>query len=114
MWHCPAVWVQVYRPQVTVKGVRLPRWPHVALGGMKGPIDRTIVTAGKAISGTLLDLAEDPARLKACQDEWRDRIAKEYEPPQLDPAWDPPIDLPWPEYVVTERGYDWHIPTPRK
>jgi len=114
MWHCPAVWVQVYRPQVTVKGVRLPRWPHVALGGMRGPIDRTIYTAGKAICGTLLDLAEDPAKLKACQDEWRSRIAKEYEPPQLDPSWDPPIDLPWPEYVVTERGYDWHIPTPKK
>ena len=81
---------------------------------MKGPIDRTIYTAAKAISGTLMDLAEDPAKLKACKDEWAERIKHEYEPPQLDPTWTPPIDLPWPEYVVTERGHDWHIPTPGK
>ena len=113
-WHCPGVWIQVYRPQIRVPGERLPRWPHYYLGGKKGPIDRTIYTAGKAISGTLLDLAEDPAKLKACKDEWAERIKKEYEPPQLDSSWDPPVDLPWPEYVVTERGYDWHIPTPKK
>jgi aminobenzoyl-glutamate utilization protein B len=113
-WHCPGVWIQVYRPQIRVPGQRLPLWPHVYLGGVKGPIDRTIYTAGKAISGTLLDLAEDSARLKVCKDEWKRRIKSEYEPPQLDPEWDPPIDLPWPEYVVTERGYDWHIPTPKK
>jgi aminobenzoyl-glutamate utilization protein B len=113
-WHCPGVWIQVYRPSISVPGERLPRWPHYYLGGVKGPIDRTIYTAGKAISGTLLDLTENPATLKACRDEWEERIKKEYEPPQLDPEWDPPIDLPWPEYVVTERGYDWHIPTPMK
>jgi len=113
-WHCPGAWIQVYRPQITVPGVRLPRWPHYYLGGVRGPIDKTIYTAGKAISATLLDLAEDPAKLKACKDEWEMRIKQEYEPPQLDPSWDPPIDLPWPEYVVTERGYDWHIPTPSK
>jgi len=33
---------------------------------------------------------------------------------EFHPMWDPPIDLPWPEYVTTERGYDWHIPTPKK
>jgi len=113
-WHCPGVWIQVYRPQIRVPGKRLPRWPHYYLGGVKGPIDQTIYTAGKAVSGTLLDLAEDPAKLKACKDEWEKRIKEEYEPPQLDPNWNPPIDLPWPEYVVTERGYDWHIPTPGK
>jgi len=114
MWHCPAVWIQVYRPRLSVPGERLPGWSHVALGGMKGPIDRTIYVAGKAIGGTMLDLFTEPGKLKECKDEWRERISKEYERPQLDPGWDPPIDLPWPEYVVTERGYDWHIPTPRK
>jgi len=111
-WHCPGVWIQVYRPQIRVPGVRLPRWPHVYLGGVRGPIDRTIGVAAKAIAGTMLDLFEDPVKLRECQEEWRQRISKEYEPPQLNPRWDPPIDLPWPEYVVTERGYDWHIPTP--
>ena len=113
MWHCPAVWIQVYRPRLSVPGERLPGWTHVALGGMKGPIDRTIYTAAKAVSGTMLDLFTEPEKLEECRDEWKRRISNEYEPPQLDPGWDPPIDLPWPEYVTTERGYDWHIPTPR-
>jgi aminobenzoyl-glutamate utilization protein B len=81
---------------------------------MRGPIDRTIYTAGKAIGGTIMDLLTDSERLKECKDEWKSRIAKEYEEPQLDPSWKPPVDLPWPEYVVTERGYDWHIPTPKE
>jgi len=114
MWHCPAVWVQVYRPRLSVPEEGLPGWTHVALGGMKGPIDRTIYTAAKAVGGTMLDLFTEPGRLKECRDEWKKRISTEYEPPQLDPEWDPPIDLPWPEYVTTERGYDWHIPTPRR
>jgi aminobenzoyl-glutamate utilization protein B len=82
------------------------------MGGVRGPIDRTIATAGKAISGTLIDLFESPTNLMKCKDEWNDRVKTDYEPPLLDPALDPPIDLPWPEYVTTERGYDWHIPTP--
>ncbi|MBD3205178.1 amidohydrolase [Candidatus Bathyarchaeota archaeon] len=113
MWHCPTVWIQVYRPRISVEGEKLPYWPNLALGGMKGPIDRTIYTAGKSISGTMMDLLTEPGRLQECKDEWKRRIAREYEEPQLDPSWDPPIDLPWPEYVVTERGYDWHIPTPK-
>jgi aminobenzoyl-glutamate utilization protein B len=24
----------------------------------------------------------------------------------------PPVDLPWPEYVETPRGREWHLPTP--
>jgi len=114
MWHCPAVWIQVYRPRLSVPGERLPGWTHVALGGMKGPINRTIYTAAKAVSGTMLDLFTEPEKLEECRDEWKRRISNEYEPPQLDPGWDPPIDLPWPEYVTTERGYDWHIPTPQR
>ena len=110
--HCPGVWIQVYRPSVSVPGERLPFWPYVYMGGVRGPIDRTIATAGKTISGTLIDLYENPMKLKECKDEWNERVKSDYEPPLLDPALDPPIDLPWPEYVITERGYDWHIPTP--
>jgi aminobenzoyl-glutamate utilization protein B len=114
MWHCPTVWIQVYRPRLSVPGERLPGWTHVALGGMKGPIDRTIYIAGKAIGGTMLDLFTDHNKLKECKDEWNERIKQEYEEPQLNSKWNPPIDLPWPEYVTTERGYEWHIPTPNK
>jgi aminobenzoyl-glutamate utilization protein B len=96
-----------------VEWERLPYWPNIALGGMRGPIDRTIYAAGKYISGTMMDLLTFPERLNECKEEWKRRIAKEYEEPQLNASWDPPIDLPWPEYVVTDRGYDWHIPTPK-
>lgn len=113
-WECPTVWIQVYRPMIRVPGVRLPRWPHYALGGIRGPIDKTVYTAGKAISGTMIDLFTDPVKLNECKDELAERLMTESEEPLLDPEWDPPIDLPWPEYVVTERGYDWHIPTPKK
>ncbi|HXF83169.1 MAG TPA: amidohydrolase, partial [bacterium] len=34
-------------------------------------------------------------------------------PPQLPPDFVPPIDLRWPEYITTERGLEWWIPTPR-
>lgn len=112
-WHCPTVWIQVYRPAISVPGARMPRWPHVALGGIRGPIDRTVLTAGKAISGTFVDLLEYPSKLEDCKKEWKERLSQEYEPPQLDPSWEPPVDLPWPEYVVTARGYDWWIPTPK-
>ncbi|MCJ7732741.1 amidohydrolase, partial [Candidatus Bathyarchaeota archaeon] len=27
-WHCPGVWIQVYRPVISVPGERLPRWPY--------------------------------------------------------------------------------------
>jgi aminobenzoyl-glutamate utilization protein B len=113
-WHCPTVWIQVYRPAIRVQGVRLPRWPHIALGGMRGPIDRTIYTAGKTISGTMLDLITDPSKLKRCKDEFQERIAEYKEEPLLTPDMEPPIDLPWPEYITTERGYEWRIPAPRE
>ena len=79
---------------------------------MRGPIDRTIYTAGKTISGTMLDLITDPSTLKRCKDEFHERITEYKEEPLLTADMDPPIDLPWPEYITTERGYEWRIPTP--
>jgi aminobenzoyl-glutamate utilization protein B len=32
--------------------------------------------------------------------------------PLLPRDFQPPIDLRWPEYVTTERGEEWWIPTP--
>jgi aminobenzoyl-glutamate utilization protein B len=113
-WHCPTVWIQVHRPNVRVPGVRLPRWIHYALGGIKGLIDKTIYTAGKAISGTMVDLVTDPATMKACLDEFKARTAEYKEEPLLPLDLEPPIDLRWPEYVTTVRGREWWIPPPRK
>jgi aminobenzoyl-glutamate utilization protein B len=30
----------------------------------------------------------------------------------LDGDFEAPVDLPWPEYVQTVRGREWHLPTP--
>ena len=109
-WHCPTVWIQVYVPSVSVPGVRLPAWTRYALCGMRGVIDRSIYTAGKAISGTMMDLVTDADKLKACKDEWKERTSKYMEKPLLPPDMEPPIDLPWPEYITTPRGREWHIP----
>jgi len=103
-WHCPTVWIQVAKPTASVPGTRLPGWVRLALVGMPGPIDKTIYPAGKAISGTMLDLATDPAKLKKCWDEFKERTSERMEEPLLPPDLEPPIDLGWPEYITTLRG----------
>jgi aminobenzoyl-glutamate utilization protein B len=32
----------------------------------------------------------------------------------LEDGFAAPIDLPWPEYVETERGRGWSLPTPER
>ena len=58
----------------------------------------------------LMDLITDSGRLKTCKDEWKERTSKYLEKPLLSPDMEPPVDLPWPEYVTTQRGSEWHIP----
>ena len=113
-WHCPTVWIQVYVPSIRVPGVRLPSWTHFALCGMKGVIDKSIITAGKTISGTMLDLIIDPIQLEKCKEEQKTKISEYVEKPLLPPELEPPIDLPWPEYVTTVRGYEWHVSSFKK
>jgi aminobenzoyl-glutamate utilization protein B len=108
-WHCPTVWIQVYVPSVSVPGVRLPAWTRYSLCGMKGVIDKSINTAGKAISGTMIDLLTSPSHLKACKDEYTERTKTYIEKPLLPRDLEPPIDLPWPEYKMTIRGREWSV-----
>lgn len=109
-WHCPTVWIQVATPRVSVPGVRVPYWARMALGGMVGPIERSIYTAGKGISGTMVDLITDPAKLKKCWDEFKERTKEGVVGPLLPLDMEPPIDLRWPEYINTPRGREWWIP----
>jgi hypothetical protein len=64
----------------------MPLWPNLALGGMGGVIDRTIYTAGKVISGIMMDLVTDLAKLRRCQEEFRDRTS-----PKSPSYWEPPL-----------------------
>ena len=59
----------------------------------------------------MLDLLADPATLAAAQREFEERIAgATHRSPLLAPDHEPPIGLPWPEYVTTARGDEWCNP----
>ena len=74
-----------------------------ALGGMPELIAPTILTAGKTITGTFLDLLTSPDVLAQAKEEFELRIAEEPMPALLPADFEAPIDLPWPDYRV-DRG----------
>ena len=80
-----------------------PGWVMNALGGMPELIAPTILTAGKTISGTFLDLFTSPDVLAQVKEEYESRIAEEPMPALLPADFAAPIDLPWPDYRV-DRG----------
>jgi aminobenzoyl-glutamate utilization protein B len=71
-------------------------------------------TALDSIALTALDLTEEPAALAAAREEFlrrRDEADPRYQQPLLPADFAAPADLPWPQYVQTERGYEWCLPT---
>jgi len=109
-WFAPAVRFYIARPVLKAPpGFAYPDWVMNALGGIPASIDPTIMTAGKTVAGTILDLMTDKSALARAQEEFRTRKAASADPgPWCDYA--PPIDFPWPEYVETPRGRAWWIP----
>jgi len=109
-WFAPTV--RFYVGRATLKalpGFAYPEWALNALGGIPSCIDPTVATAGKTIAATILDLMTDGSGLARAKVEFASRRAAATDPdPWCDYA--PPIDFPWPEYVVTPRGREWWIP----
>jgi aminobenzoyl-glutamate utilization protein B len=73
--------------------------------------------AGKTIAGTALDLLTVEGELAKAKVEFDERTGggvggDKWMAPLLPRDFQPPIDLRWPEYVTTERGEEWWIPTP--
>jgi aminobenzoyl-glutamate utilization protein B len=73
--------------------------------------------AGKTIAGTALDLLTVEGELVKAKVEFDERTGggvggDKWMAPLLPRDFQPPIDLRWPEYVTTERGEEWWIPTP--
>ncbi len=103
--YAPLVRFYVARPALSpVPGAGpYPAWVMNALGGMPETIAPTIVTAGKTVAGIFLDLLTRPDVLAEAQAEFESRVAAEPMPPLLPPDFEPPIDLPWPDYRV-DRG----------
>lgn len=75
-----------------------PAWVMNALGGMRATIAPTIITAGKTIAGTFLELLAYPATLAEARDEFDSCVAAEPMPALLAADFEAPIDLPWPDY----------------
>ncbi|UJP09889.1 hypothetical protein L2X99_16175 [Microbacterium sp. KUDC0406] len=78
-----------------------------ALGGIPETIAPTIVTAGKTISGTFLDLLTAPETLAAARAEFSERSEADPMPALLPADFEAPIDLPWPDYSEAGGHRHW-------
>jgi aminobenzoyl-glutamate utilization protein B len=120
-WHAPTARLYAARPTLRPprQGYEYPAWTANALGGVPHCIDPMILTAGKTIAGSLVDLLAQPGALARAKAEFEERTGggvggAAWVAPLLPHDFAPPVDLRWPEYVTTARGDEWWIPTPHK
>jgi aminobenzoyl-glutamate utilization protein B len=120
MWHAPSARLYtakaVLRPS---KGFNYPNWARLAMTGEKSTINPAIFIGGKTIATSLVELLMNPKELKKAQKEFNDCTGggvggAKWIAPLLPSNLDPPINMRWPEYIKTERGEEWWIPTQRK
>lgn len=95
----------------------LPMWAQFALNGYSPCVDPGIITASKTLGTTIIDLILNPTELSEATNEYKERTGggiggSKWVPPLLPKDFYPPIDLPWPEYVTTQRGYEWSLTKP--
>lgn len=114
-WHCPTVRFHTAKP-ILRQNTTLTHWTNNSMNGLRAAIDPTWIYGGQTIASTALDLIEYDELLDAATEEF-DRRRESADPrcltPLLPADFDPPTDLPWPEYVTTERGYEYQLGTPR-
>jgi aminobenzoyl-glutamate utilization protein B len=117
-WHAPTVRLFTTRPtlQVPHPGYVYPAWAFNAIGGRPELVDPGMFLAGKTIAASMLDLFTQPEELARVKGEFADRTGssggERWVAPLLPKDFAPPIDLRWPEYITTERGEEWWLPTP--
>ena len=95
----------------------LPPWTRLAMNGYSPCVDPGIVTAAKTIGATIVDLLTHPGDLAQAKEEFNERTGggvggSKWVAPLLPRDFYPPIDLPWPEYVTTQRGFEWSLTKP--
>ena len=95
----------------------LPMWARFAMNGYSACIDPGIITASKTLGSTIVDILLNPSELAQAQKEYEERTGggiggNKWVAPLLSKDFYPPIDLPWPEYVTTQRGYEWSLTKP--
>ena len=98
-------------------GYEYPNWAYNAMGGIPAIIDPGMFMASKTIAGTILDLLTVEGELEKATQEFNERTGggvggSTWVAPLLGRDFTPPVDLRWPEYIQTERGEEWWIPTP--
>ena len=98
--YAPTVRFYVSRPALQPVSGRgaYPAWVMNALGGIPETISPTIEVAGKTVAGTFIDLLTQPDLLAAAKQEFAERTAADPMPALLEPDFEPPIELPWPDY----------------
>jgi aminobenzoyl-glutamate utilization protein B len=74
--------------------------------------------AAKTIGATIIDLIVDPDSLDKAKEEFNRRTGggvggSKWVAPLLSSDFHPPVDLPWPEYVTTVRGFEWSLTKPK-
>jgi aminobenzoyl-glutamate utilization protein B len=112
-WYAPTARFYVARPVLRApeSGGAYPTWVMNALGGIPATIDPTVICAAKTLAGSLLDLLMRPAALAEARREFEERLEREpHREPLLSRDHEPPLNLPWPEYVTTARGTEWVNP----
>ena len=117
-WHCPTARLYVGRAMLQtpdaglrVSGLGVQRHRREA-----ACIDPMIMT-GQDHRRDRARAADDPEALQRCRAEFHERTGggvggDKWLAPLLPRDFQPPDDLRWPEYVTTERGEEWWIPTP--
>jgi len=99
----------------------VPFWAKYAMNGYSPCVDPGIITAAKTLGATIMDLITFPELLSKAKEEFLERTGggvggSKWVAPLIPKDFYPPIDLPWPEYVTTQRGYEWSLtkPGPKK
>lgn len=113
-WHAPTVRFFTAKPHLKQLGSDLMHWANNAFIGIPEAIDPTWVRGGQTIAATAVQLIEDEGLLAATKAEFEDRktrVDTRLLEPLLPRDFDAPIELPWPEYTETARGFGWILPT---
>ncbi len=119
-WHAPSA--RLYTAKAVLRpteGFQYPNWARLAMTGERSTIDPMIFGGGKTLAASFVELLTEPGLLKRAREEFNERTGggiggSKWVAPLLPPELDPPIDMRWPEYIRTERGEEWWIPTPIK
>ena len=117
-WTCPGIRFHTARAVLRpYPNYDYPGWTRIAMGGMRETIDPMIFTCSKTMGASIVELITSPEKLKRCKEEFKERTGggiggSKWVAPLLSRDFVPPIDLPWPEYVTTIRGTEWHLTKP--